>query len=198
MFIFEIQMDAYQQISDTELLQLLQKGDRVAFAELFQRYHQSLYLHAKKMLRDSDEAKDVVQEVFAAIWSKRETLALSGEVAPYLYGATRNRILNIMAHQQVVSKYADSITAFMELGVSYTEDQFREKELAQIIEREIASLPDKMREVFELSRKEELSYKEIAERLNISEHTVKKQAQRALKILRLKIRVALFIHFLPF
>ncbi|MFN0257295.1 RNA polymerase sigma factor [Pedobacter ureilyticus] len=191
-------MDGFKKLSDTELLQLLKESDRIAFAELFQRYHQALYLHAKKMLRDGDDAKDVVQEVFAAIWTKRHTLEVSGAIAPYLYGATRNRILNVMAHQQVVSKYADSITAFMELGVSYTEDQFREKELAQIIEREIASLPDKMREVFELSRKEELSYREIAERLNISEHTVKKQAQRALKILRLRIRIALFIHFLPF
>lgn len=191
-------MDGYRQISDEGLLQLLKKGDRVAFSELFQRYHQTLYLHAKKMLRDSDEAKDVVQEVFAAIWAKREALAVSGTVAPYLYGAAKNRILNVMAHQQVVSRYADSITAFIELGISYTEDQFREKELAQLIEREIANLPDKMREVFELSRKEELSYREIAERLHISEHTVKKQAQRALKILRLRIRIALFIRFLPF
>jgi len=189
-------MDGYRQISDVELLSLLKKEDRIAFAELFHRYHQSMYLHAKKMLKDSDEAKDVVQEVFAAIWSKREIIAISGTVASYLYGAIRNRILNIMAHQKVVSKYADSIDAYIELGVSYTEDQISAKELTHLVEKEIASLPDKMREVFELSRNEELSYKEIADRLQISEHTVKKQAQRAIKILRAKIRLAVFIHLL--
>ncbi len=191
-------MVEYKQIPDIELLVLLKQADQSAFAELFERYHQPLYLHAKRMIRDGDEAKDIVQEVFASIWSKRESLLIPNSVDAYLYGSIRNRILNFIAHQKVVSKYEESIDTFLERGISYTDEQVREKELSRIIEREIALLPEKMREVFELSRKDELSYKEIAERLNISENAVKKQAQRAIKILRFKIRLSLFLSSLPF
>jgi RNA polymerase sigma-70 factor (ECF subfamily) len=188
----------YKNNSDLELLLLLKKGEQVAFAELFQRYHHPLYLHARRMLGDMDEAKDIVQDVFASIWSKRDNLTIPAAVDAYLYGAVKNRILNVIAHQHVVSRYAESIDRFLENGIAYTDEQVREKELARIIEKEISLLPEKMRVVFEMSRNDELSYREIAERLNISENTVKKQAQRALKILKLRIKLNLFLSALPF
>ena len=181
-----------------ELLILLREGEQLAFAELFQRFHQPLYFHAKRMLRDGDEAKDIVQDVFATIWSKRDSLTIPASVDAYLYGAVRNRILNVIAHQNVVSKYEASIDRFLERGIAYTDDQVRERELARIIAQEISLLPEKMREVFEMSRNDELSYREIAEKLNISENTVKKQAQRAIKILRLRIKLNLFLASLLF
>ena len=196
LLIFE--MGDYKQISDNELIGLLKTADPHAFAELFNRYHHPLYLHARRMLGDDDGAKDIVQDVFAATWSKREQLVITSSVHAYLYSSIKNRILNFIAHQKVVSKYEDSLDSFLEQGITYTDDQVREKELTRIIEREIKLLPEKMREVFELSRNEELSYKEIAERLNISENTVKKQAQRAIKILRLKIKLNLLLSSVSF
>ena len=188
----------YKEISDTALISLLKQADAHAFAELFSRYHHPLYLHAMRMLGDSDGAKDIVQDVFAAAWSKRDQLAITSSVNAYFYAAIKNRILNFIAHQKVVSKYEDSMDNFFSQGIAYTDNQVREKELIRIIDQEISLLPPKMREVFELSRNEELSYKEIAERLQISENTVKKQAQRAIKILRLKIKLNLFLNFMSF
>lgn len=188
----------YKNNSDLELLLLLKEGEQLAFAELFQRYHQPLYFHAKKMLRDVDGAKDIVQDVFATIWSKRAQLTIPTAVDAYLYGAVKNRILNVIAHQNVVSKYAESIDHFLANGIAYTDEQLREKELVRIIEREISLLPEKMRIVFEMSRNDELSYREIAEKLNISENTVKKQAQRAIKILKLRIKLNLFLTYFYF
>ncbi len=188
-------MTDYSNFSDLELLVLLKRGNEPAFSELYNRYKAALYFHANRSLRDHDEARDMVQEVFATIWTKRETLVVPASVDNYLYGSIRNRILNFIAHQKVVSKYTDSIDAFLEQGHSSTDDKVREKELSDILQREIALLPEKMREVFELSRNQHLSYKQIAELLNISDQSVKKQVQRAIKILRLKIKLHLFFTF---
>ncbi len=186
---------SYREFSDTDLVKMVRPGDHAAFSELFRRYKEPLYFHARRMLGDNDEAKDIVQDLFAAIWSKRETLIIPAAVDNYLYGSVRNRIFDYIAHQKVVNKYTESFDLFTEQGISSTDDLVREKELARIIQTEISRLPEKMREIFELSRNTELSYKQIAEQLNLSEHTVKKQAQRAIKILRFKIKLNLFFTF---
>ena len=104
-------------------------------------------------------------------------------------------ILDLIAHQQVESKYMSSLQDFMTQGVCITDHSIREKQLAALIEKGISDLPPKMKEVFELSRKHKLSHKEIAEKLNLSEQTVKKQVNNALKILRVKLGTMLFISF---
>lgn len=190
------EMDHLKQLTDLEILVLLKNGDEPAFSELYRRYKEALFFHAMRMIDQPDEARDIVQNVFLAIWSKRETLVIPAAVDAYLYGSIRNRILNFIAHQQVVSKYARSIDTFLEKRVAFTDEPLLEKELTGIIDREISLLPEKMRIVFELSRQGELSYAQIAEKLNISEHTVKKQAQRAIKILRFKIKLNIFFSFL--
>lgn len=184
-------MTDYTKLSDLEVLALLKGGSQSAFSELYSRYKQALYFHANRSLRDHDEARDMVQEVFAALWTKRETLVVHEAVDAYLYGSIRNRILNFIAHKKVVNRYTDSIDSFLEHRSSTTDEIIREKELSRLLEYEISRLPEKMRVVFEMSRKQHLSYKQIALELNINEQSVKKHAQRAIKILRFKIKAAL-------
>jgi len=182
---------SYCNFQDQELLILLQEGNEEAFNEIYRRYSAGLYLHALKMLRDRDEAQDVIQEVFTRLWSKGETLVLSTSLSSYLYTAVRNKILDIFSHDKLVARHQQSLQAFIDKGEFITDNLIREKELASIIEREIADLPPKMREVFELSRKGHLSYAEIAEDLDIAENTVRKQISKA--IARLKPRLADFL-----
>lgn len=99
-------------------------------------------------------------------------------------------------------KYLNSLQSFLDEGVETTEAQVRETELKEIIENEVAQLPEKMRLVFTLSRNEELSHKEIAETLKVSDKTVKKQVSNALSILKKKLEISfpiffLFLHLLP-
>jgi RNA polymerase sigma-70 factor, ECF subfamily len=129
--------------------------------------------------------------LFGALWAGRETLTIRNTLDAYLYGAIRNRILKFIAHQKVMAKYTDSLRTFVEEGVAFTDERLREKELIQLLEREIAGLPPKMREVFELSRNGLLSHKQIAQQLAISDKTVKKQVGNAIRILRLKINLIL-------
>jgi RNA polymerase sigma-70 factor (ECF subfamily) len=183
-------------LSDHELIALIKAGDHAAFVEVYERYWTVLYLHARKMLRNESEAEDVVQDLFSALWLKKEGLDLQTSLKSYLYSAVRNKVFNQIEHKRVISDYQKSLQQFLQEGELITEELYREKELAAIIEKEIQALPEKMRVVFELSRKEHLSYKEIAQQLDISEHTVKSQVSNALRTLKLKLGVSSGLLFL--
>lgn len=180
-------MGNYKQFSDFDLIELLREGDETAFTEIYERYKWILYNHAYKKLKSREEAKDVIQELFAGLWTKRSTVSFNSNLSGYLYTAMRNKILNLIAHQQVADKYIDSLERFTNQGNFITDHLIRERQLAQQIEKEIASLPPKMKTLFLLSRKEHLSHREIACKMEISEETVKRQMKNALKTLRLKL-----------
>lgn len=171
-------------LPDQQLLQLLATGSQASYTVIYSRYSEILFRHAYNMLEDQAEAEDVIQEVFLMLWTKRSEVAAAKTLSGYLYTSVRNRILNHITHQKVVDKYLDSMRTYMETG-GYTADELlREKELAAVIEREIAAMPPKMREIFLMSRNEQLSHKSIGELLNISDKTVKQQVYKAVKQLR--------------
>ena len=164
----------YSKLSDAELAGLLRSGDRVAFTEIYQRYKSLLHVHAYKWTRDRDDAKDIIHEVFSNLWTKRETLSYTGNLGPFLYAAVRNRIFNLLAHKRIVSTYISSVQQIIDQGEYITDQALREKELRLIIDKEVSVLPQKMQAVFKLSRNESLSHREIAEKLDVSEQTVRK------------------------
>jgi len=186
----------YNQLSDQELVELLNKGDQLAFAQIYDRYKFILHTHAVNKLRDREEARDIIQEVFTYLWFKHDVINLSGNLSGYLYGSVRHAILNKITRKQVQEKYMDSLKAFSMRDNVLTDHRVRENQLRAQIEKEIRMLPPKMREVFELSRKEHLSHREIAWKLEISEQTVSKQITNALKILKLKLGVLAYIGLL--
>lgn len=190
----------HSECSDMELCHLLKEGDRDAYTEIYERFKGLLYVHAYKMLQDSDAAEDVVQELFTRLWIKREQLSLQRTLSAYLYASIRNQVLDRIARQKVETRYVESLQNFMQTAPCVTDHRVRERELQSRIEKEVATLPTKMRQVFEMSRKAYLSHREIADVLNISEKTVKKQINNALKVLRVRlgeavILVYVLIHF---
>jgi RNA polymerase sigma-70 factor (ECF subfamily) len=189
-------MPDFSNFTDQQLITLFKKGDRDVYSEIFERYSRLLLRHAFRLLNNKDEAHDVVQDVFVNLWQKKESLDENYSLSSFLYAAVRNRIFNLLSHQKVVVKYAASFNQFMVEGYNITEDTIRENELAIIIEREIDLLPERMREVFLLNKKHGLSYKEIAEQLDISPDTAKQQVYKATKILKPKIDD--FLSMFPF
>jgi RNA polymerase sigma-70 factor (ECF subfamily) len=179
--------------SDQELFALLRQGDRSAYTEIFRRYAPLLVSHGYRLLGDRDEANDVVQDVFLVLWQRSSSLVVTTSLSSYLYTAIRNRVFTKMTHEKVVARYADSIMDEMGKAFSVSDDVFMAKEMEKLIADEIADLPERMREVFLLYRKEELTYPEIGERLGISEKTAKQQVYNATKILRSKLQVFLAI-----
>lgn len=114
---------------------------------------------------------------------------MTTNLAGYLYTAARNDVLDTIAHQDVESAYLVNLQNYIQSGESITDHRARIAIFTELIEREIAELPEKMREVFEMSRKMHLSHRAISEKLNISEKTVKNQVNNALKILRRRLAV---------
>src|ERR1700743_3278296 len=182
--------------SDQELAFLLKEGDQDAYNEIYHRFKGVLHLHAYKKLGDFEEAKDAIQELFAFLWDKRESLPSTTNFSGYLYQMLRNRVFDILSHKAVESRYMTSIKQFFEEGYAITDYLVRERQLAEKIESEINNLPPKMREVFILSRKHQFSHKEIAEKLLISEFTVKNQIKSALKVLKVKLGLLVYVFFL--
>ncbi|MDB5151479.1 MAG: polymerase sigma-70 factor [Mucilaginibacter sp.] len=189
-------MAGYNLYSDYELTVLLKQGDLAAFTAIHKRYYGVLYSHAYKRLPDREDVKDVLQELFTAIWNKRETLNFNVNLQAYLYTGVRNRILNIFKHQKIKSDYVASFSSFLVNNQPTPDDTLRIKELMAIVNAEVSALPPQMRLIFELSRNANLSHNEIAEKLNISPLTVKKQVNNSLKVLRLKLGTHFFMLFL--
>jgi RNA polymerase sigma-70 factor (family 1) len=189
----------YSTLSDSEIFSLMKNSDHFAYTEIYQRYFQLIFRHAINKLRDEQIAKDIVQDVFTNLWIKRTSNVVESNLPGYLYKAVRNRIFNFWAHESVVSNYWKSfpdnnnIDEYADVAADY---RIREQQLADYIERQIQDLPAKMRMVFDLSRKEYLSHREIAERLNTSEGNVSKQVGNALKILRAKLSSIMYLFML--
>lgn len=186
----------YRKLTDLDLAQLIRDDDRGAYTELYNRYSLLLLNHAYNKTQDRDESKDIVQEVFTTIWGKRKEIVFSKNLSGFLYTSVRNVILNQIARQGIKQKYLDSMCHFAEQGVPIVDQFIREKELSLMIESEIERLSPRMREVFELSRKEHLNHQEIAVKLGLSEQTVSKHITNALKILRDKFGPLVYLLFL--
>ena len=183
----------YVPLSDGELSALFIDGDHKAYEQLYKRYFRLLYTYAFKKLRDEELAKDIIQEFFTELWYKRTSITVNANIAGYFYSAINNRILNYFSHETVRAKYIEAIDNFVSSQTDTTDHLVREKLMVELIEREIQALPAKMRQVFEMSRKEHLSNKEIAERLDISERTVETQVSNALYRLRNKLGLVVFL-----
>ena len=180
-------MTSYSTFSDQELARLLKSDDRLAFTEIFNRYSAPLFANAFNKLRNEDDAHDVVQDVLTKLWSRRSSIDPDNNLSGYLFAGVRNAFFDIIKHKKVIAAYEESFQSFDQQSYLITDYLIREKQFLELIEKEIASLPPRMREVFELRRKGNLSNKEIAARMQIAESTVADQMKKALKILRLKI-----------
>lgn len=186
-------MAKYSVYSDPQLLELLKAGDHRAYTEIYHRYHASLYIHAFKRLQDREECRDIVQELFTTLWIKHGEIVFKTTLSGYLYMAVRNRIFDLLAKKRLKQEYIISVQHFSEAGTVHADHLARQNQLAAMIEQEIAALPPRTREIFELSRKGFLSHREIAQRLNLSEQTVKSTVNNALKILRTKLGSMFFL-----
>ncbi|MDP2414713.1 RNA polymerase sigma factor [Daejeonella sp.] len=186
-------MSIYNSLKDSELLGLLRSGNEKAFAEIYERYWGLMFHHVLKMTGDKDETKDLVQELFTNLWLNVEQIEPETNIAAYLYVSARNKVINLIRHDKVKNNYLSSLSNFANHHQNSILEQLSAKDLSIAIEREIQNLPSKMREIFELSRKKIRTHKEIAEELQISDKTVKKQINNAIKILRLRLNIFILI-----
>jgi len=171
---------------DQEVLRAISNGDKQAFRQVFNSCYESLCHYAFTILKDMDEAEDTVQAVFLKIWESRTQLDIRHNLRSYLFRTVYHKCINQLEHRVVKLKYQDhgrrERSADVQLPEVFTD------ELEENIKKAIGKLPPQCRNVFLLSRYEELRYAEIAKRLNISVNTVENQVSKALKILRSELK----------
>ena len=181
------------------LLEALQKGEEKAFVYLFDRYYEGLLNYAGRIVRETELAHDLVQETFCKLYEDNVNLSIHLSVKSYLYKSVYNSCLNEIKHQKVVNNYADRELLdfyFTEIvQAPEAELALQNEDIRKVLEEAINKLPERCREVFVLSKVEELSNKDIAEKLNISVKTVEVQMTKALSRLREELEWLLCIIF---
>ena len=158
---------------------------RESFDALYAEHRRPLVGFIYEKVGCADLAEDILHDLFLNIWSRIETWEVTGDVTTYLFSAARNHVWSHYSKQRVRRAHADYERATAVASAPPDAiDRMDGETLARAVEGWIAELPDRRREVFELSRYERLTYQDIAERLEISVKTVETQMSRALRHLR--------------
>jgi len=180
-------IDFTEELSEEELVRLLKQDRLGAFREIYSRYWKKLFDEAYKRLKNRELAEEVVQELFTNLWTKRQVLQINTTIGAYLHSAIANQVIDIYRKELVRSRYKEAFKVVHTEVDNSTVDSIMLKDLVYTIDEEISHLPDKCRSVFELSRKEHKSNKEIASYLGISEKTVEQHLTKAIKQIRLTL-----------
>lgn len=183
---------------EQQLLESIKNGNKAAFDEVFLKFFRCLHAYAFHMVKDRDEAEEIVQNVFVRIWTKRHQLRADGFLKSFLYRAVHNESLNYIKRQKVRSDFTLHYEGEIQHQTANLNNEIMATELEKHIHESIAGLPEKCRHVFQLSRFDQLKYHEIAKTLNISVKTVENQMGKALKILRVKMVDFLILVFILF
>ncbi|MCM5527729.1 RNA polymerase sigma factor [Parasegetibacter sp. NRK P23] len=167
---------------EAALLLQLKRGDENALDVIYRKYWEGLFFYSYHLLKDKHACEDVIQDLFVRLWENREQLDVRLSLKAYLYASCRYALYKLIRKEQVREDIFDAIYERLHTETAY--GNLEHKELVQQINVIVNGLPPKCREVYELSRKENLSYKEIGERLGISVKTVENHINRALKELK--------------
>ena len=178
-------------MNDRDLLERLRQGDTAAFDAIFKTWYGPLVGTAERMLRDRAVAEELVQDVMLELWRRRESLAADGSAQAYLFQATRNRVLNHLRHLKIEQRSEPEVQSEV-ASTPHADAEAVHEELDVAVQRAVQALPDRCREVFELSRVHGLKCAEIAKTLGISVKTVEAQMGKALRTLRERLA-----HWLP-
>lgn len=173
--------------TDQQLISSLQNGNDQAMDILFRRHYGFICRAVYRVLKDDNLAEDIAQEVFLGLWKKRQNLNITTSVQAYLKRAAINKSLNYIRDQKVKFDDEDKIPILTN-NQSTTQQHLEAADLQKAIDMAIGNLPERCRIVFSLSRFEEMSYQEIADKLEISIKTVENQISKALKYLRQELR----------
>jgi RNA polymerase sigma-70 factor (ECF subfamily) len=175
------------QLTEQEIVGAIRQGNDRIFEVVFRKYYQSLCNYANSMLKELDEAEEIVQNLFSGIWEKRADLEINVSLKSYLYRAVHNHCLNRIKHLKIREEYQQYADNYYETSYESVNQIVIKNELERKIDEAIERLPEQCRLIFRLSRFEELKYHEIAEQLGISPKTVENQIGKALKILRTEL-----------
>lgn len=172
-----------------QLAMRIKLGDQQAFELLFRKLYVRLCKFSYKFLNDTEEAQEIVQEVFTKIWEGREDIDPEESLKSYLFKIVQNLSLNRLKRKKVESRYIEIYKLVYNDNLEFSaHESLLARELEEQIALSIGHLPNECRKIFQLSRNEGLKYREIADVLHISIKTVETQMSKALRSLRVELR----------
>lgn len=187
---------------DRRILLNIQQGDEVSFNGVFTAYYIRLCTFANRFIGNMHDSEEIVSEVFLYVWENRESLIITLSLKSYLFKMVQNKCLNHIKHKGIENEYVKLVEQnFVSTDGKnhdepvYYSDNLIELELESEITQAIESLPEKCREIFQMSRFGNLKYSEISKKLNLSEKTIERQMGIALHKLREKLKDYLTIFF---
>lgn len=178
-------------MDNKQLIDGIKKGDKKSYELLYSDYYVFLCLIAEQITHNTEDAEEIVSDVFIKLWNNKQDLSISGSIKSYLSRAVQNTAINYLEKNRAKEK-TTSIDLLPYNLLAWDNDyplgQLYEEELKAIIGKGIKTLPDGCREIFLLSRNKDMSYAEIADHLEISVNTVKTQMKIAIARLREELR----------
>jgi len=191
-------MQNLKKINQKLLLEKLSRGDETALAAIYKQYWEIMYLAAFNLVKKKEVCEDIVQEIFVSIWNNRENIKINTSLKSYLYTSTIYKVYDYFRKNSNVVKVELLESFDKRIQSSNPETKLIHTELMEFVDSVIEDLPTKCKEVFKLSREAQLTHKEIAQKLNISQRTVEGHIAKALKILRSSLGNAVTIEMVMF
>lgn len=176
------------QLTDSDIWSRIKSGDEKVFGEVFNAWAGDLVRYAATIVKNADDAEDIVQQLFVNIWNKKETMDVNTSLKSYLYRAVYNSSLNRIRQVAVKESY---VTYAGQVSDPYAPDAAQHvamKEVSSEIEKAISELPEQCRLIFKMSRYDQLKYQQIADQLELSVKTVENQMGKALKHMRERLK----------
>jgi RNA polymerase sigma-70 factor (ECF subfamily) len=168
--------------ADPQLLARLRRGDEAAYTQIVREHYAELVVAAERLLADRAAAEDVVQEVMLELWRRRKSIADTPPIRGYLYRAVRNQAFNQLRHLRVVRRAEPDLP--LPTAAPPTDAQVSTAELDAAVREALRELPSDIRETFQMSRADGLTYAEIAQTLGVSVKAVEARMGKALRLLR--------------
>lgn len=182
-------------------MELVKAGNHLAYTKIVNRYWEDLYRHIWIRIKDDEIAKDFVQDIFLSLWKNRETVTTDQEqrLTSYLFTAAKYLIINHFSRPGIVIANEEALSAAINIPSTLSTDhELMRNELQQLFDNEVNRLPERLRVPYRLSRDQELSIREIAQRLSVSEQTVKNNISSAMSTIRFKLSKYRTDHTVPF
>ena len=170
---------------DQDLLKKLQEGNSLAFKSLFDKYWEPAYSNAYKRIKNSEDAQDIVQEIFTHIWQNRSSLQINNLPA-YLHVAVRNKVFKLIARQKDTHPFFHIFDNVV-LESTGADARLLWEEFMNSYEALVKTLPPKRQEIFRLRFHDDLTTKDIAKNLAITRKTVQNQLGKALETLKISL-----------
>lgn len=167
------------------LFALLKQGDEIAFSKIYKRYWIELYNSAYKRLPEKEKCQDIIQNIFADLWTRREIVEIENPTA-YLHTAVRFQVLKQISRNPQNNFLSENFISEL-ISPLATDGELLEKEVKNLIELYIQALPKKRRHIFVMHYFEGLTTAKIAMQLNISQKTVQNQLTTASHALRFRL-----------